>query len=170
MVDDRALQLLPFAGEVDHAVGRVTDHIGRRRALETHLVDRLLEQRIEGRGDKEIEIGDLRELSQCARGCEARVTKDAAHARIDFLTTAARGEERAHDVVQRVRRRKRGGVDVEPGSQLFGDPVVEQAGPGFGLDLQKLGADDRDDPALIDEVEQVFPGLVVERGRGRPHG
>ena len=73
-------------------------------------------------------------------------------------------EEPADDVVQRVRLRQLRGVDAELGGELLGDPVVEQARPGLGLDLEQLGPDDRDDPALLDEVEEVVPGVVVEPG------
>ena len=139
-------------------------------ALEALEIDRLFEQRIEGRRDKQIEIGDLRELPQRERGREVRVAEDAAHARVGFLAPAARGEEPAHDVVQSVWLRKRGGVDVEPRGQLLSHPVVEQALPGFRLHLEELGADDRDDAALFDEIEQVFPGFVVERRNRRPQG
>src|SRR5665213_319281 len=169
MIDDRALQLFPLDGKVGHTIGCVGDDFGRLRALEALEIDRLLEQRIERRRDEEIEVGDLRELAQCERRREVRIAEQAAQARVGLFAPAAGGEEPADDVVERIRLRQLRGVDIELGGELFGDPVVEKPRPGVGFDLQQLGADDRDDAALFDEIEQVLPRVLVQRGQRRMH-
>ena len=134
------------------------------------LVDRLLEQRIERRRDEEVEVGDLRQLAERQRRREIRVAQDAAHARVGLFAPAVRRQEPADDVVERVGLRQPRGIDVELAGELFRDPVVEQARAGLGLDLQQLRPDDRDDAALLDEVEQVLPRIVIERGERGVHG
>ena len=169
VVDNGALQVLALRGQVGHAVRRIRDDFGRLCAAEALVVDRLLEQRIEGRRDKKIEVGDLRQLPQRLRRPKGGVAQDAPHSRIRLLAPAARSEEPADDVVQRVRLRQLLGVHTELAGELLGDPVVEQARPRLGLDLDELGTDDRDDVPLLDEVEQVIPRVVVERGERRMH-
>ncbi|HEY2558169.1 MAG TPA: hypothetical protein VGI48_00490 [Caldimonas sp.] len=108
-----------------------------------------------------------------ARGGAKALSRSTPRSRrVRFLATAARSEEPADDVVQRVRRRQLRGVDAEADGELFGQPVVEQPRPVVAFDAEQLGPDDRDDAPVLDVVEQVVPGVVVEGGqRGRlQHG
>ena len=165
VVDDRPRELLALARQVDDAVRRVADDLGGLRAAEALGVDRVLQQRVEGGADEQVEIGDLRELAQCLRRREVGLAQDAAHARIGILPAAARREEPADDVVECVGPRQARGVHAELRRELVRDPVVQQPRPGLGLHLEQFRPDDRDDPALLDEVEQVVPGVVIETGR-----
>ena len=71
----------------------------------------------------------------------------------------------AHHVVERIRLRQARGVNVELEGQFFSQPVVEQTRARIGVDLEQLGADDRDDAFLFDEVENVVPRIVVQARR-----
>src|SRR5439155_1335240 len=83
-------QVLALRGQVGYAVRRIRDDFGRLCAAEALVVDRLLEQRIEGRRDEEVEVGDLRELAQRLRRPETSVPQDASHSRVRLLAPAAR--------------------------------------------------------------------------------
>ncbi len=170
MIDDGALEVLAFARQVGHAIRGVGDDFGRRRALEALGIDRLLEVLVEGGRDEEIEIGDLGELAQRIGRREVDLAKDAAHARVRVLAPAARREEPADDVVQRIRIGKLRRIDVELDRELFGHPVVEKARARRGVDLEELGADDGDDAAFLDEVEEVIPRVLVETRNRRLQG
>jgi len=64
VIEHRPLQAVSLGRQVGNAVRRVGDDLGRLRAAETLVVDRLFEQRIEGRCNVQIEVRDLRELAQ----------------------------------------------------------------------------------------------------------
>ena len=162
MIDDGPLQAIALGRQVGHAIGRVGQHLGARGAAEPLQVDRVLEQRIEGGGDEQIEFRDRRQAAQRLRRLERGVLEDAAQAHVGFFAPAARAQEPAHDVVQRVGLGQLADVDVQPARELLREPVIEQARSLVGLDLQQLRPDDRDDATLFDEAEQVVPGVVVQ--------
>src|SRR5205085_6969503 len=139
----RPLQSFALAGKIRDAVWRIGDYLRGLRAAEALEIDGLLEQRVEGSRDEEIEVGDLRELAQRKRRLESRVAQDASHARVGFLAPATRGEEPADDVVQRIRLRELARVDVQLGGKLLGEPVIEQPRARLCLDLQQLRTDER---------------------------
>ena len=167
----------PGAGTASRSVGEIGDAVGRSSAITS--VDCAPPKRsaliacssseskvVVTKRSKSVICASWRER---ARRREIRVAQDAAHAACRFLAPAVRRQEPADDVVQRVGLRQLRGVDVELGGELLGDPVVEEARAGLGLDLEQLGPDDRDDAALLDEVEQVLPRILVERGQRRVH-
>jgi hypothetical protein len=170
VVDDGAREVVALDGQVGHAVGGVGDDLGVGRAAEAHGVDRLLEQRVEGHRDVEVEVGDLGELAQRGRRGEIGLAHDGAQPGVGFLAPTVVGEVGADDVVQQKRLRERGGVDAEAGGEFLGEPFQEEAGPGLGLHLEEFGADDGDDALLLDVVEQVFPDVVVQGGGGEGRG
>ena len=92
VVDDGALQLAAFGRQVGDAVGRVGDDLGRRLAAVALQVERLLEQRIEGGGDEQVEVGDLRQLPQRQRRLELHFAQDRAQPRVGFFAPAALAE------------------------------------------------------------------------------
>jgi hypothetical protein len=98
VIDERALQAFALAGQVDHPVGRVRQHLGRPRSVEALQIDRALEQRIEGGGDEQIKVGDRGEPPQGHRRLEVRILDDAAQAHVGFFTPAARREEPADHI------------------------------------------------------------------------
>src|SRR5262249_21339391 len=100
------------------------------------------------------------------RRSKVRVAQNAAQPRISFLAPTARGEEPADDVVKGAGSRKLRGVDAQLDRKLLRDPFVKKAGPAVRLDLEELRADDGNDSALLDEVEQVLPRILVERADG----
>ena len=79
-----------------------------------------------------------------------------------MVTPAARGQEPADHVIEGVGRRQVRGIDVQAGREFLGQPVIQQPRTMFSRDLQQLGPDDRNAPALLDEAQQVIPGIVVE--------
>ena len=177
VVHDGPLLLVALDREVGHAVGGVGDDLGGGGAAEAFRVERLLEQRVEGRGDEKVEVGDLRQLAQRGRHAEIGLAQDRAQPGVGFLASAPRGEIPAHDVVQGAGLRQLAEVDGEFRRQLFRQPVVEQPGAGVGLHAQELRAHDRYHPAFLDVVEQVLPAIVIQGGQtgggvgvGRDHG
>jgi hypothetical protein len=72
---------------------------------------------------------------------------------------------RPRAVVQRVRVRKLRGIDGQLRGELVGHPVIKQARAGFRFHGEQLRTDDRDDSPLLDEIEQVVPGVLVEARR-----
>ena len=162
VIHDRPLQAVALGRQVDDAVGRVRQRLGRGRAAEALEVDRRLEQRVAGRRDEEVEFGDRRQPAQRLWRFERRVLEQPAQAHVRFFAPAAGSEEPAHDVVERVGPRQLADVDVEAHGQFFREPVVEQARPVVGRDLEQLRADDRDDAALFDEAQQVVPGIFIQ--------
>ena len=174
MVDHRVLQPVALYGQVDHPVGRVRQHLGGSRAGEALEVDGALEERVDRGGHEQVEVGDRRQVPQRLWGLEVRVLEYATQPHVGLFTPATRGEKNAHHVVQRVRVRQLRGADVEPGGEPFGGPVVQQPRSAIGGDHQQLGSDDRDDPPLLDEAQQILPRVVVERRRkdrgGTAHG
>ena len=170
VIDDRTLQLIALARQVGNAVGRVGDDLGGLRAAEALGVHRLLEQRIESRRDEEVEVGDLGELAQRKRRGEGDVAQDAAHARVRVLAPAVGGQEPADHVVERVALGQHRDVHAQLRREFLRDPVVEQARARVGLHVQQLRAHDGDHPALLDEVDEVVPGVLVEPGMRRQLG
>jgi hypothetical protein len=55
-------------------------------------------------------------------------------------------------------------VEVEPGSELFGQPIVQEARAAVRLDAQQLRPDDGNDPALFDEAQEIVPSVLVQCG------
>jgi hypothetical protein len=53
-------------------------------------------------------------------------------------------------------------VDTEPRSEFLGQPLVQQARAGVGLDAQQFGPDDGNHPALFDETQQIVPSVFIE--------
>ena len=100
VIHDRALQLAALDGEIGHAVRRIGDDLGGRLAAVSLEIHRPLEQRVEGRGHEEIEVGDLRELAQRGWRFEFDLPHDRAHPRVGLLAPAALPEVAAHDVVE----------------------------------------------------------------------
>ena len=123
---------------------------------------RPLEQRVEGRGHEEIEVGDLRELAQRWWRFEFDLPHDRAQPRVGLLAPAALPEVAAHDVVEAHGLGQAGGVDLQPRGQFLGQPLVERPQSAVRLHPQQVGTDDRDDTALFDVVEEVVPGVVIE--------
>ena len=165
VIDHGTGQILALGREVDDAIRRIRNDVRGLGATEPLAVDCLLEQRVERRRHEQIEVGDLRELPKRLRRRESGLPKDPANARVSFLAPAPLRETPADDVVQRIRLRQLRRIDAKLACQLFGDPFVEQAGAAIGLDLKELRPDDGDDSALFDEIEQVLPRIVVERGQ-----
>src|SRR6266851_4287608 len=64
VIDGGPGELLLARRQIVHFPGRVGYGQRSRRIAETHLVDRLLQQRIERRGHVQVEIRDLRQLPQ----------------------------------------------------------------------------------------------------------
>ena len=54
-----------------------------------------------------------------------------------------------------------GSTDSSRG-QLLGEPLVQRPQAPVGLHAQQVRADDRDDPALLDVIEEIVPGVLVE--------
>ena len=162
VIDDRPLQAVALGRQVGDAIGRVGQHLGAGGAAEPLGVDRVFEQRVEGGRDEEVEFRDRRQLAQRQRRFERGVLEDAAQAHIRFFAPAPRAEEPADDVVERVGLRQLADVDIETPGQLLGQPVIQQARSLVGLDHQQLRSDDGDDPPLLDEAEQVVPGVIVQ--------
>ena len=67
VVNHGPLQLLALNREIGDTVGRIGHDFGRRCAGEPLGVDCLLQKRIEGRRNKQIKVGDLRELAERRR-------------------------------------------------------------------------------------------------------
>src|SRR5512132_181621 len=61
-------------------------------------------------------------------------------------------------------------VDAELRGELLGEPFIEQARAAVGIHLEKLRANDRDDPPLLDEIEEIVPGILVERRERKLQG
>ena len=162
VVHDRPLQLAAFGRQVRHAVRRIGDHLRVRLAAAALEVHRLLEQRVEGRGDEQVEVRDLRELPQRQRRRDLHLAHDRPQPRVGFLAPSALAEVTADDVVQRERLRQAGGVDRELDRELFGQPFVQQARALVGVDAQQVRPDDRYDAPLLDVIEEVVPRVLVE--------
>jgi hypothetical protein len=105
VIDHGPRQAITLGGQFGDAVRRVGQNVGGRRAAETLLIDGGLEQRIEGRGNEHVELGDGRQLLECLGRRERGILEDAAQPDISFFAPAACAQEPAHDVVERVRLR-----------------------------------------------------------------
>ncbi len=102
VVDDRPLQAIALGRQVGDAIGRVGQHLRAGGPAEPLQVDRVLQQRVEGRRDEQVEFRDRCQLAQRERRLEGGVLEDAAQAHVGFFAPAARAEEPADDVVERV--------------------------------------------------------------------
>jgi len=72
-----------------------------------------------------VEVGDLRELAQRVWRREVRFAENAPQPRVGLLAAAARRQEPADDVVQRVRLRELRDIDVELARELLCKPIVK---------------------------------------------
>ena len=162
VIHHRALKLAAFGRQVGDTVRRVSDDLGARLAAVALQVDGALEQGVEGRGDEEVEVGDLRELTQRLWRLELYLPHDRAQPRVCLLAPAALPEVAAHDVVEAQRLRQGGRIDLQASGQFLREPFVEGTQATIGLHAQQVGSDDRDDPALVDVIEEVVPGVFVE--------
>ena len=133
VIHDRPLQAIALRRQVGDAIGRVGQHFGAGGAAEPLLVDRVLQQRVEGGGDEQVEFRDRGQLAQRKRRLEGGILEDAAQAHVRLLAPAPRAQEPADDVVERVGLGQLRDVHVEPLRQLLGKPVMEQAGTLVGL-------------------------------------
>jgi hypothetical protein len=176
MIDHGALEVGTFARQISDAVGRVGDHLGTWLAAVAFQVDGRLQQRIEGSGDEQVEIGDLRQFPQRLGRLDVNVAHDGAQARVGFLAPAVLAQMGAHHVVQRERLGQGGRIHGQVLRQFLSQPLVQWAQSVVGLHAQQIGSDDRDDPVLFYIVKQVIPSVFVEdlcgvcRGEQRCHG
>jgi hypothetical protein len=103
------------------------------------------------------------ELLQRLGRREVHLAHDGAQPRIDFFPAAALAEVTAHDVVQgQWLRQSVGDIHRQARGQLLRQPLIEQPWTGVRLDPQQLRADDRNDAAFLNVVQQVVPGVVIE--------
>ncbi len=99
MVDQGSLQPVPLGGQVDHAIRRISEHVYRRGAAKSFLVDGGFEQGVAGSRDEEVKVRNGGKPTQCRRRREIGLLKDAAQSHVGLLATAASGKEPAHYVI-----------------------------------------------------------------------
>ena len=108
-------------------------------------------------------------MTQRLRRFEVRILQDAAHSHVRFFAPAAGGKKPADDVVQRVGLRQGGDIDIEPDGEFLCEPVVQEARAAVGCDLQELRSHDWNHAALLDEAQEVIPGVIIESRHRRRH-
>jgi hypothetical protein len=163
VIDDGALQFGALGRQVGDPVGRVGHDLRQRGlAAEALEVDRLLQQRVEGGGDEHVEIGDPGQLAQRRGRRQRQLAHDGAQPRVDFLAAAPLAEVPAHHVVEGERLRQFRNVNGQARREFFRQQLEQQARALLRVDPQQLRADDRDDAALLDEIEQVVPRVLVK--------
>ena len=100
VIDEGAWQFLARDWQIDELARGVGDDVGALDAAEAGDVERIFQQRIESRGEVEIEVGDLGELEQRGRRGERRLAHDGADAGVEILAATAAGEMAHDDVVE----------------------------------------------------------------------
>jgi len=153
-----------LGGQVGGVVGRVGERDGFRCAAVAFLVEGLGEQRIKGGRDEDVEVPDARELAERLGHSRRELLHEVAQARVDLLAASTTLEVAAHDLVERVVT----GAVLGRHAQALGETLGEDAGQrnltahtvGHG---QQFGANDRNDPTLVDVFEEVVPEKVLRR-------
>ena len=169
-----------------HRLIEVLDRLGGigvdarpRLAAEAHLVERLLEERIEGGGDEEPEGPDRGELLQRGRNREGRgVGEHLLQAGVDVLDLSPARKKPAGHRMQRAGRRQVFAGNLQIRGQALGEERIELHLPAFDLGDEEIRADDGHGPALLDELEELIPEARtfagcrrhVERGYARGDG
>jgi hypothetical protein len=126
------------------------------------FIERLGEQGIEGRGNKEIEMPDTREIAQDRWHSGRQLLHQRPNARVDFFPTAALLQVAADDRVRCVFA----GAALGGHAQALGEFQGEQAlqrefstrAVGHG---KQLATDDRNHASLFDELEQIVPEEIL---------
>src|SRR5690606_11729895 len=89
-----------------------------------------------------------------------------AQPHVGLLAAAALAEIAANDVVEREWLRQQRCIDLQARRELAGQPLVEGHQAAVGLHAQQVRPNDGNDPTLLDVVEEVVPGVLVEALRG----
>ncbi len=89
-----------------------------------------------GRRDEEIEVGDCRQLPQRQRRFDGRILEYGPQPHVGFFAPTAGSQEPAHHIVEGIALGQRGGINVQPRSQLLRGPVQQQSWASIGGDHQ----------------------------------
>ena len=152
-------------------VRRVGERDGFGGAAEALFVERLGQERVEGRRDEKVEMPDPRELPKRFGHGRRELLHQVADARVDFLAATAALEVTADDLVQRVVARAVFGRHAQALGEPGGEETLERnlAAGAIG-DVEQFGPDDRNHATLIDVFEKIVPKKILLSGGGLKHG
>ena len=164
LIDARARRILDVVGHVLRIARRIGDDVRRGRAAEALGVERLREQRVERRAHEKVERFDRRELAQRRRRRERPdVLHHALQLGVDPLRFAAPFEKRAGNTVERRVRVRVRRLHAKRRRQPLREILVKEDRAAADVDAEQLLADDGDDDAVLDVLEQPLPQFLVAR-------
>ena len=135
--------------------GEEREPLGESLSAIAFGVERVFQQWVKGRRQKKIKGRNGGQLAQGPAGCRAFIAEDALQARVDYIPRATIEQVTANNIVKRRVARKLVGRYLEFLRQARRQPLVEIA---IVLAERHDGfTDHRDDFALFDENQEVFP-------------